>query len=804
MRILFCIVFVFLAYFISAQNTYCYHPDAGKFPREKNISLNSLSLDIKLLEKQGRVDGKATYTMSYLRKEVDTLFLDAIEFQVKSITINGEVMRYRADSAGITIYLPKDKKDSSTLVIDYTAYPVRGMYFLNWNNPDPKAYRQIWTQGQGIDNRHWIPGLDDVANLVDYHVRITFNDQYPLVSNGNLLSVVQNVDHTKTWEYKLYNKHALYLVMIAAGDYKMKTQKSKNGVQLDQYYYPDRAYCFEATYQHSEVMMDWFEQEIGVPYPWNGIYRNVPTKDFLYGAMENTSSTIFTDNMHVDSRAQLERPYLNVNAHELAHQWFGDLITERAGAHHWLHESFATHYSKRFIKWLKGDLEFDASRMGELNAAFAAGQNNSLPIGHSGSGSPRHYPKGSFVLDMLRNELGNENYRRSITHYLTKHGHQNVVTSDLIDAIYETTGRSVDWFFDQWIYRGGEPVIEVDFSIRKNQLELTTTQTHKMEATVKAFRLPMQLSVYYKSGRKELFSVLLHNEKDIFQIHLNDKEVFDFLVLDEDVNFLRRISYRKGEVLDRQILEKSTYHLARLEAATRLKEFVWKGKKELYASVFHRESSYLVRREILDQLMYKEEDETMQDILSHGLRDEHFLVRRAAIQAIHISNPVLKSLLVQALNDSSYVNIEHAFNKLWTLYSDESDHTNWLNMLHTLGGTSRNNLSILYNSKLLAQSQDKIHSEAFQSLKYLASESADFRARIPAIEALMSSKAIDSELVSHLIQGALYFHPGIRNTSIENLKKIQKDFPDIFQAAVDNYPYQVPRKTKEILMKRIQ
>lgn len=793
-------IHLFAFYSLYTQSEICHHADPRGVVREKNILPKDLLLEVTLKEKEGKVEGKATYTIDYLRKEIDTLFFDAIQFDVKGIKINNQSIKFRTDSAGITMFLPTDRSDNSTLIIEYECYPERGMYFVNWNNPDPKAYKQIWTQGQGIDNRHWIPGFDDVANLTQYTAKITFNDKYPVVSNGNLISTIQNDNETKTWTYKLNEKHALYLIMIAAGDYKKKTQKSKGGVVLEQYYYPDREDCFDATYQHSEEMMDWFENEIGVTYAWNKIYRNVPTRDFLFGAMENTSSTIFADYMHQNTRAQLERAYLAVNAHELAHQWFGDLITERSGPHHWLHESFATHYSKHFVKYLKGNEEFDANRIGELGGSFGAGMQNSFPIAHTSSGSSRHYQKGSFVLDMLRNELGNENYRKSIKHYLTKHSHQNVETSDLVAAIYEATGRNLDWFFDQWIHRGGEPIIEVDFKVDGKILKLSTSQVHKMEATVKTFRLPMKATVYYKSGKREFLPLTLASEKESFELPLNPHEVFEFVVLDENIEFLRKLRYAKGESYDKLILKKALNPLARWEAVTRLNSSKWKDKKMEYVDAFHIETNSLVKREILSQIQLINTDEMIEDIISHGLKDRNHLVRRNAINAVMIPTPNLKPLLIQRLADSSYINIETAFNKLYTLYPNEKNA--WLDSIKDQDGIN-SNLTILHCSKTIKDG-DKLNLDAIKKLKYLASESSEYRARIPAIGVLVDHKVFDEEVVTNLIQGALYFHPGIRNACAQNLKIIKKENPDLLRDVIEKYPFSIPRKTPQKLFELLK
>lgn len=790
---------IFIISTIGSQNEICHHADPYGHSREKNIRPLDLQLNVRLIEKEGRVDGKATYLFTYLRKEIDTVFFDGIEMEFKSIKVNGENIRFRKDSNGVTMFLPKNRPDTNLLEIIYTAWPLKGMYFLNWNNSDSKAYRQIWTQGQGIDNRHWIPGFDNAANLQTVTNKITFNENYPVVSNGNLISKTQNSDKTITWTYQINAPHALYLIMIAAGDYKMKTQKSKGGVQLDQYYYPDYEANFEATYQYSEPMMDWFEKEIGVDYPWGKIYRNVPTRDFLYGAMENTSSTIFADYMHQNWRCQLERAYLNVNAHELAHQWFGDLITERNMKHHWLHESFATHYSKKFVQSIKGNNEWDWIRKGELDAAFQAGKSNSLPVANGSSGSPRHYPKGSYVLDMLRKELGNENYRKSIKAYLLRHYHENVETQDLIAAIYETTGRNVDWFFDQWIFRGGEPNLSVNHKLNGSTLELSISQIHKKEPTVTAFRLPMNAVIYYKSGQKMIVTCSIENEQETFRYALDPKEEFDYIVLDENMEFLRKIEYAQGSNYDLHILRKNRNTLCQLEAIERLNKTTWDIKKKDYLNTFHREPSALIRREILQQLSLVSSDEIMEDIIHHGLTDNHHLVRRAAIASVNIQNAMLKDDLTKLVNDSSYINIEHAVTKLSTLYPSEENR--WLSSLEGIDGINHN-LSILYHSKALKK-DGQIQVKAFQALKRIASESSEYRSRIPAMQVLMDQKLYDEEFVKNLIQGSFYFHPGIRNASISHLKQIKQENKILFQKVVSTYPFSSPRYTQKILFDRI-
>src|SRR5690606_26456473 len=191
--------------------------------------------------------------------------------------------------------------------------------------------------------------------------------------------------------------HATYLIMLGIGEYEIEKRKSKRGIPVNLWYYPEYKERVSTTYKHSTEMMDWFEKEIGVKYPWN-TYSQIPVSDYTFGAMENTTATLFGDFYFVDEGADLDRSYLYVNAHELAHQWFGDLVTERTETHHWLQESFATYYGNLYNGVARGKDYYDWSRKTSIDQALEASKKNNYPVGSSVGGTVRHYPKGAVVL----------------------------------------------------------------------------------------------------------------------------------------------------------------------------------------------------------------------------------------------------------------------------------------------------------------------------------------------------------------------------------------------------------------------
>ena len=342
---------------LSAQpKTRTYINDPLLAPREHVVDFQHLKLEVSFEPTKNLVKGKVTHTFIPLRQKTDSIVLDGINMDIKEITLKGKPAKFRNDSANVIIYTPSlawGQKDSMT--ITYECTPRKGLYFIGWNDKTGICRRQIWSQGQGIDNRNWIPMYDEMNDKITTEVFAAFDTAYKVLSNGKMLDKKINKNGTNTWHYKMSHPYSPYLIMLGIGKYEIKETKSASGVPMYLYYYPEWKDRVEPTYKYSENMVDFFEKEIGVNYPWES-YSQIPVQDFMYGAMENATATVFGDFFFVDDRAFLERNYVSVNAHELAHQWFGDFVTARSDAHHWLQESFATHYNWLYEKEVFGQI----------------------------------------------------------------------------------------------------------------------------------------------------------------------------------------------------------------------------------------------------------------------------------------------------------------------------------------------------------------------------------------------------------------------------------------------------------------
>ncbi|WP_142786271.1 M1 family metallopeptidase [Changchengzhania lutea] len=403
-------------------------------------------LDINPYEKS--VAGSVTYTFDIL-KPVDSIFIDAQKMASESVYFNKEAVATHND--GTKLWLIHDFQPSSNneIRLSYKATPKKAMYFIGWGNPSVGS-GQIWTQGQGKYTSNWLPSFDDMNEKLEFDLTVTFDKDYKVIANGKLIEKQIN-DSTTTWHYDMQQPMSSYLVALAIGNYDKKLAYSKSGIPLEMYYYPEDSTKFEPTYRYTKQIFDFLEEDIGVPYPWQN-YKQVPVKDFLYAGMENTSTTIFSDGFVIDSIAFVDKNYVNVNAHELAHQWFGNLVTETSGTHHWLQEGFATYYALLAEKAVFGD-DYYYCRLYEyaqelLEQDQAGGSTSLLDPNSSGA---TFYKKGTWILHLLREKVGDKVFKTAVKNYLLKYQFKNVETDDFINEVERVSGQDLDEFVQDYL-----------------------------------------------------------------------------------------------------------------------------------------------------------------------------------------------------------------------------------------------------------------------------------------------------------------------------------------------------------------
>jgi len=407
------------------------------------------------------------YHQVAVNEEVEQLVLNAIRMEIKSLQLNGEDWDYQQNDTALFIPLNKPSTGELQLRIEYEAKPNKGIYFIGWQDETRRARRQIWTQGQGIDHRHWIPHHDDQTDKILFSAEWIFNSDYQIMSNGLLDSMVTK-EGENHWYYSMDKPMSSYLIAMALGNYVASAQMV-NGTPHILYHYPDRIVDSAWYYYRHQHIASFLEEEINYEYPWRN-YKQAPVMDFRHGAMENTCATIFGDFFLVDSIAFNDRNYTYVDAHEFAHQWFGNLVTAAGSEHHWLHEGFATYYQWLSEEELYGSNHYDWELFKARELIEGAAARDSLPLAHPKAGVERFYQKGGWLLHMLRNYVGDSVYRMVIDDYLNRYAHQVVQNEDLIALFEKHSDKDIRSFFDLWLYGKNEPTLRIRHSPIKEAL----------------------------------------------------------------------------------------------------------------------------------------------------------------------------------------------------------------------------------------------------------------------------------------------------------------------------------------------
>jgi len=429
--------FVFIVNFSIAQQT-------------QYVDFLTCNADITVLPIKKVVSGTVGYTFK-ITKAVDSIYIDAKNMKFSNVFLKNRKAVYKNTDTKLWLFFNFKKGKEYAVSFNYEAHPKKAMYFIDWEyQKHPEANPQVWTQGQGKDNSNWIPSFDDMNEKLAFDLSITFDEKYQVITNGKFISKKRKRSSGYTWKFDMKQPMSSYLLAIAIGKYDKQTVFSKHGIPLELYYYPKDKAKIESTYRYTKQMFDFLEEEIGVPYPWQN-YKQVPVKDFLYAGMENTSITIFSDAFVIDSTSFVDKNYVNVNAHELAHQWFGDLVTETHGTHHWLQEGFATYYSLLAEKEVFGNDYYYHKLYNTSKQLINAQKTDTIPLMNSKASSLTFYQKGAWALHSLREQIGDSIFKLSVKKYLQKHQFKNVETNDFIRIVETESKQNLSEFVNTWL-----------------------------------------------------------------------------------------------------------------------------------------------------------------------------------------------------------------------------------------------------------------------------------------------------------------------------------------------------------------
>ena len=403
------------------------------------VDFISVKAVVRPLLKEKKIIANASYIFKILKK-CDSVYLDAQGIFLLKNRRNHKIAVILKNKK---IWFVSNFKPNQTYTVsfEYETSPKKALYFLD---------HQIWTQGQGKYTSNWLPSIDDMNDKIEFDISYIIPSDKTIVANGKLVAVTDN-GKAKKWSFNMEHPMSSYLVAFAVGDFSKKTIVSSSNIPMELYYPTSDSLLIEPTYRYSKRIFDFLENEIGVDYPWQN-YKQVPLKDFLYAGMENTSATFFSDAFIVDSIGFVDRNYVNVNAHELAHQWFGNLVTETSSESHWLHEGFASYYALLAEKEVFGEdyyywKLFQSAE--QLQSLSEEGKGEAL--NNPKASSLTFYEKGAWALHILREKIGDSIFKKAIKNYIEKYQYKNVRIDDFIIEVEHAYGKELIEYKKDWI-----------------------------------------------------------------------------------------------------------------------------------------------------------------------------------------------------------------------------------------------------------------------------------------------------------------------------------------------------------------
>jgi aminopeptidase N len=498
-------------------------PEPLRTAGDRPIDIKHLRLEMLVDLPKKSVDAKATLTFA-TQRALSSFALDAVDFEVLEAKLSHEGkpvdIRRHHDGKQLLIELPDrwpaDK--SGELTVTYRVRePKEGLHFFGPSASEPNVPLTVWSQGEPVSNRHWIPCLDHPDERQTTELIVTVADGFEVLSNGKLLSRKSNDDKSVTFHWKQEQPHPSYLVTLVVGPFAV-VKEDWRGKEVSYYVPPHRKDDVARTFGRTRAMLDLFSRRFGVDYPWEK-YAQVVVEQFSWGGMENTSATTLHDYALHDARAMLDGDPDGLIAHELGHQWWGDLITARDWAHLWLNEGWASYCE---IIWSehhrsRADADYDLIH----KARGALGGAKDRPVVDRRYPNPitmfdaRAYPKGAWILHMLRHQLGEEMFWKCVQTYAKEHKYRSVETSDFRRTFERVAGRSLERFFHDWTERAGNPILEVrsEFQSDSKLLKVHVKQLQPGEA----FQLdvPVRYALYNPSSPSDWQNdVLPVREKD--------------------------------------------------------------------------------------------------------------------------------------------------------------------------------------------------------------------------------------------------------------------------------------------------
>lgn len=614
-------------------------------------------LDISFNWDSAYVIGKATITAKPYYYPSDKVILNANGFRINRVALLKKEdltpLKYTYNGKLLNIDLDRTytKDQSYTLYIDYVAMPEklkvgqdiasasdRGFYFINRTGTDKDKPRQVWTQGETECNSNWFPTINGPQEKMSQEVQITVPNEYVTLSNGELEFSSLNGNGTRTDGWRQEKPHSTYLTMLAAGNFTVTKDKWRDK-EVNYYTEPQFAENARLIFGKTPEMIEFYSKLLGIDYPWDK-YSQIVVRDFVSGAMENTTATVFFDRMNMSKGQYLDENYEDIVAHELFHHWFGDLVTAESWSNLPLNESFATYAEYLWFEHKYGREMADLQGFRDQVAYLNAKKSNLDVIRFNYADREQMfdvvtYQKGGRILHMLRKTVGDDAFFKSLNLYLKRHSYKTAEIHDLRLAFEEVTGQDLNWFFNEWFLNSGHPILsfQTGYDAAAKKATLTIKQLQDLSKNP-LYQIPMAVDIYH--GEKvERQNIVLNAQTQTFTFPAASAP--DLINADAE-------KYILAEKTDLKPLSQLVFQydhaplfMDRFEALTGLyamrKE---KAARETYVKAL-KDKNWTIRQMAVEfvPLLQEEEKTAVYNLIKNmALNDERSYVRAAAVKTL--------------------------------------------------------------------------------------------------------------------------------------------------------------------------
>lgn len=759
-------------------------------------------LDVKFNWDKSQLSGKAEITGTPHFYPSSQLFLDARGMDIQSVEVidlypkkreasksnstHSEAIAaqklnasysYANDSIKINLGREFQAGEKYMVKVNYVAKPDelkkggsdaitedKGLYFINPKGEQKNKMPQIWTQGETQASSAWFPTIDNPNQKMTTEIVMTVDAKYTTLSNGVLVSSKKNADGTRSDHWKQDAPHSPYLVMMAVGEFKKVIDLPWNGKEIS--YYVEKEYepYAKEIFGNTKEMIEFYSKVLGTPYPWQK-YAQIVVRDYVSGAMENTSATLHGDFMVY----QTDREMIDgkkgeaVIAHELFHQWFGDLVTAESWSNLPLNESFATYGEYLWEEYKNGRDAADAhsrrSRMGYFMASQQQKEVNLIRYNYNNREDmfdAWSYNKGGQVLHMLRKYVGDAAFFASLKLYLERNRFKAAEIHSLRLAFEEVTGQDLNWFFNQWFLAKGYPILEVDqvYDAGSQQLKLQVKQKQDL-AEVPLYKLPLVLDIYV-NGKKERHNLVIENQEESFTFRCGTKP--NLVILDAERQLLGMKTHTKTTEELLYMYQQAPLYGDRLEALEGLKNQLdnpqvyqvfltaaakdkwWEHRilainalksqataketelKPLLLSIAKNDVKTAVRAAALNFLSENYKGADLEQLYQLGVNERSYMVASASLRALASVNPVMATAKAKELEKEKNLELFTAISNIYAQQGGDANSSYYTEVVKTITGYDFYIYIRQYSKFLKRCSEPKSFEDATNAFVYLVKD----------------------------------------------------------------------------------